>query len=258
VIVSGQALAERFEILRRVGAGGMGEVYEAFDRERRERVALKTLTHADPHTLTRFKREFRALQGLAHPNLVSLGELVRDDERWFFTMELVEGRHFLEHVRGGDLDEPALRDALGQLVRGLRVLHDAGLVHRDVKPSNVLVEHGDRAVLIDLGVALDRRAPSLTPADVVAGTPGLMAPEHERGTRVDPRSDLYQVGVILLHALTGVDGGTIDAVERDRLTAQQPPALAAVLARALAAAPDDRFPDAATMQAALLHAALRR
>jgi hypothetical protein len=203
VIVSGQALAERFEILRRVGAGGMGEVYEAFDRERRERVALKTLTHADPHTLTRFKREFRALQGLAHPNLVSLGELVRDDEQWFFTMELVEGRHFLEHVRRGDLDEPALRDALGQLVRGLRVLHDAGLVHRDVKPSNVMVGDDGRVVLLDFGLVTDADPSRQSTDGRAVGTVDYMAPEQAAGQSITAAADWYAVGTMLYEALTG-------------------------------------------------------
>jgi tetratricopeptide (TPR) repeat protein len=203
VIVSGQALAERFEILRRVGAGGMGEVYEAFDRERRERVALKTLTHADPHTLTRFKREFRALQGLAHPNLVSLGELVRDDDRWFFTMELVEGRHFLEHVRRGSLDEPRLRDALGQLVRGLRVLHEAGLVHRDVKPSNVMVADDGRVVLLDFGLVTDADPARQSTDGRAVGTVDYMAPEQAAGQAITAAADWYAVGTMLYEALTG-------------------------------------------------------
>src|SRR5262245_61840175 len=99
----------------------MGEVFEALDRERNEVVALKTLSRADGATLARFKREFRALQTIAHPSLVSLRELVRDGDQWFFTMELVEGKHFVEHVRGRAprADEAKLRDALGQLVGAL-------------------------------------------------------------------------------------------------------------------------------------------
>src|SRR5688572_21128915 len=117
----------------------MGEVFEAWDRQRREVVALKTLVRVDVDALSRFKREFRILQGLAHPNLVSLRELVRDEEEhWFFTMELVAGSHLLEWVRPGGArapyDEARVRDAFGQLARGLRALHRGGKVHRDVKP----------------------------------------------------------------------------------------------------------------------------
>jgi serine/threonine protein kinase len=254
-------LADRYELRRLLGTGGMANVYLAHDHRLRRDVAVKVLHHelrAEPRELQRFAREASALAAVESPHVVAIHDVVIGDEV-FLVLRLVRGRCLAALLALEAPLSPARAARIaGQILDGLAALHARRLVHRDVKPSNVLVEHGDRAVLIDLGVALDRRAPSLTPADVVAGTPGLMAPEHERGTRVDPRSDLYQVGVILLHALTGVDGGTIDAVERDRLTAQQPPALAAVLARALAAAPDDRFPDAATMQAALLHAALRR
>jgi eukaryotic-like serine/threonine-protein kinase len=215
VIVSGQALSERFEIRRRLGAGGMGEVYEAFDRERRERVALKTLSHADPTTLTRFKREFRALQNLAHTNLVSLGELVRDGDRWFFTMELVEGRHFLEHVRprastssilGDDhvtFDEERLRDCLGQLVRGLRALHEAGMVHRDVKPSNVMVSRDGRVVLLDFGLVTDADPARQSTDGRAVGTVDYMAPEQAAGVGITSAADWYAVGTMLYEALTG-------------------------------------------------------
>src|SRR5512139_3409245 len=136
MIAPGGTLANRFELRRRIGSGGMGEVFEAFDRDTAEVIALKTLARADGDTVTRFKREFRSLQSTSHPNLVNLRELVRDGDQWFLTMELVRGRHFLEHVRD---DVNRLRAALRQLVQGLRVLHDGGLIHRDIKPSNVMV-----------------------------------------------------------------------------------------------------------------------
>src|SRR5947209_7421364 len=116
LIIAGQVLGGRFEMRRRLGSGGMGEVFEAFDRDRAEVVAVKTLTRADADTFARFKREFRALQSTVHPNLVSIGELICADDIWFFTMELVDGTTFGEHVRG---DHGALRAVLRQLVVGL-------------------------------------------------------------------------------------------------------------------------------------------
>ncbi len=211
LIHAGHILADRFELRRRIGAGGMGEVYEAYDRDRGEVVALKTLARADGDTLARFKREFRALQTTAHPNLVSLRELIRDDEHWFFTMELVEGRHFLEHVRAaravtGGLpvcDEGRLRAALRQLVHGLLALHDAGLVHRDIKPSNVMVTRAGRVVVLDFGLVTELDPAAQSQATGPIGTIEYMAPEQAVGAAVGEAADWYAMGVMLYEALTG-------------------------------------------------------
>jgi serine/threonine protein kinase len=200
MLVAGTTLAERFELRRRIGAGGMGEVFEAFDRGAGEMIALKTLARVDADTVTRFKREFRALQSTEHPNLVSLRELVNDGERWFFTMELVRGRHFLEHV---GRDAAALRSALHQLVLGLSALHEAGLIHRDLKPSNVMVTSEGRVVLLDFGLitAVDPTKQSVE-AHVV-GTIDYMSPEQAEGRPLTEASDWYALGVIVYEALTG-------------------------------------------------------
>jgi hypothetical protein len=144
-----RVLDERFEIRRRLGAGGMGEVFEAIDRDRGEVVALKTLRHPDPAALYNFKKEFRFLQDVSHPNLVSLYELVVDGGQWFFTMELVDGEGLKDYVYPLDQTlpivagmepraEPALcverlRSALGQLAAGVKAVHDAGRLHRDLR-----------------------------------------------------------------------------------------------------------------------------
>jgi len=151
--IAPRGLAGRFEILRPVGRGGMGVVYEALDRERGGRVALKTLQYASADGLLRFKNEFRALQDVQHPNLVRFGELIEDGGQWWLTMELVEGTPFVDHVRpGGRLDERRLRAALPQLAAALHALHAHRLVHRDVKPHNVLVSSAGRVVLLDFGL----------------------------------------------------------------------------------------------------------
>src|SRR5688572_33208019 len=130
----------------------MGEVYEVLDREHDARVAAKVMRRLDAHVLYRFKREFRTVQELAHPNLAALGELHEVDGRWFFTMELVDGVDFLHHVRGS---EERLRGALRQLCEALAFLHASGKVHRDIKPSNVLVTPAARLVLLDFGLVTD-------------------------------------------------------------------------------------------------------
>ncbi len=240
----------------------MGVVYAAYDRERDETVALKTLHHRDPAALYAFKKEFRTLAGVAHPNLVSLYELIADGEQWFFTMELIDGENFINYVRPGvgkprsddaswltetlpleellappssssdpqmrshtpsphAFDEERLRSAIGQLAVGVRALHNAGKVHRDLKPHNVLVTGDGRLVILDFGVAREL-APSLSQLTAEAGLPGTlayMAPEQARGKDAAPASDWYAVGVMLFEALTGdlPFTGTISRVLSDKL-----------------------------------------
>ena len=224
----------RFEILRRIGAGGMGVVYEARDRERGQTVALKTLRRTDYDTLYRFKREFRALADLSHPNLASLYDLFVEPRACFFTMELVEGEDLLSYVAPGrpreldklayartltadggtpamdaqpiasdpvPCDERRLRALLPQLGLGLAALHAAGKIHRDIKPSNVLITPSGRVVLLDFGLVaeVDDHADS----DRIVGTVGYMAPEQAAGGRLTPAADWYAVGVVLYQALTG-------------------------------------------------------
>jgi tetratricopeptide (TPR) repeat protein len=226
---------DRFHVIRRLGAGGMGVVYEAIDRERNARVALKTLRTMSAEELLALKNEFRALQDVSHPNLVALGELIEDAARWFFTMELVDGQDVLRYVRGinpGDqtssnaptlsisdlpfdeplpppqpprphvFDEPRLRSALAQLAHGLNALHAARKVHRDIKPANVLVGPGGRVVVLDFGLAFDtQRGGGWEPR--FAGTVGYMAPELFTSGAIGQAGDWYATGVLMFEALTG-------------------------------------------------------
>ena len=193
----------RFVLKRRLGEGGMGVVWEALDRERLTPVALKTLRTLAPETLLRFKHEFRALQDLSHPNLVSLGELIEEDGQWFFTMELVRGESLLAWVRRDDrFDEPRLRAAFAQLATGLAALHARGLVHRDVKPSNVLVAEDGRVVVLDFGVVAE--VSTHEEGGGIVGTAAYMAPEQAAGGPVGAASDWYAFGAVLHQALTGM------------------------------------------------------
>jgi serine/threonine protein kinase len=211
----------RFRIVRRLGAGGMGVVYAAEDRERGELVALKTLKHTDYETMYRMKREFRALADLAHPNLVNLYDLFVDEATCFFTMELVDGSDLLTYVKAdsamGDAqtmsplstmdkrrlasmrmatsndvtlpeardiacDERLLRLVLPQLAEGLSALHEAGKIHRDIKPSNIVVTHDGRVVLLDFGlVANVEQTDHDARTGNVVGTVAYMAPEQAVG-----------------------------------------------------------------------------
>lgn len=252
---------ERFAIRRRIGEGGMGVVYHAYDERRRTDVALKTLHNMGAANVGRLKQEFRALADVAHPNLVTLYELISAGEVWFFTMELVAGVDFLAYVRGGheaaaipserrggtptealssketatfhatsSLDEagpgdaraspgaaPAfvvrppsanpdrLRRALRQLVLAMKALHDAGKLHLDLKPSNVLVDRDGRVVVLDFGLVRDAAPGRAETRDErrVMGTPAFMAPEQATGGALSPAADLYALGGMLYAALTG-------------------------------------------------------
>ncbi len=217
---------DRFEIIRRLGEGGYGAVFEAHDNARDQRVAIKVLTRVGADHVMRFKQEFRALADLEHPNLVQLGELFEDNGRWFFTMELVKGVDLIEYVRGaarssdpvsdndtqvsGVRHDPKtlpfhasrLRRTLVQLVEGVIALHRAGKVHRDIKPSNVLVNEEGRVVLLDFGLVTSVETRQTTEA-LAVGTAAYMAPEQATGVPVGPAADWYGVGVVLYEALTG-------------------------------------------------------
>jgi serine/threonine protein kinase len=246
-----RVLADRYELRRRLGSGGMADVYLAHDRMLRRDVAVKVLRPAlasDPQIAQRFAREAMALAAVHD---VVLGADT------FLVLRYVTGRS-LDALLALEAPLSLERSArlIVQILDGLIALHNRRLVHRDLKPANVIVDHGDRAVIIDLGVALDRRVPSLTPPGSIAGTPEFMAPEHLSGARVDPRSDLYQVGMVLVHAITGTDPAPIGGAQRSQLTVTLPSPYDGIAARALAASPDDRYPDAAAMRSDLL-AALR-
>ncbi len=194
---------ERYRVIRQIGEGGMGIVYEVDDLERGEHVALKMLKSADVETFYRMKREFRTVADLGHPNVVGFYDMVVEPNTCYFTMELVDGQGLVAHCRpDGRRDETRLRAALAQLVRGMIALHESGIVHRDLKPSNVMVTGDGRVVLLDFGLSVEaRRGDSLT--GQIVGTVDYMAPEQAAGEEVSAASDWYSTGVLLYEALTG-------------------------------------------------------
>ncbi|HEY5951598.1 MAG TPA: protein kinase [Kofleriaceae bacterium] len=194
----------RFDVRRALGSGGLGVVYEAVDRESGATVAIKTLHDVTPDALYRLKREFRLLQGLEHPNVCQHYELFEHRGRWFISMECVRGQHILQAVRDerGDFCEDKLREAMAQLAEALHALHEQGLVHRDLKPTNVLVEPSGRVVLLDFGFVEASQVDSLQRSQSIVGTPMYMAPEQAVQSDVGPAADWFSFGVILYEALT--------------------------------------------------------
>jgi len=199
----------RFRRLRCLGAGGMGVVYEAVDRLRGERVAIKAPARHDPGAFYQLKREFRRLAGIRHRNLVRLHDLIVDGADVFISMELIEGVDFVTFCRSSSdaagCDAKRARGALRQLYDGLRELHAQGLVHRDLKPGNVLVDGAGRVVIIDFGLTtVLGRDEDLTLGEAVAGTTAYMAPELAHGgSKARPAADWYAVGVMLFEVLAG-------------------------------------------------------
>ncbi|MCA9677743.1 MAG: serine/threonine protein kinase, partial [Myxococcales bacterium] len=187
----------RYEVRRRLGGGGFGDVYEVRDREHGTIVALKALRSPQPDWIYRFKREFRVVCDLTHPNLARVYELFCEHEQWSLTMELIDGVPFDAYVERAPAQ---LRASFAQLARGVAALHAAGCLHRDLKPSNALVEAGGRVVLLDFGLALEARSSLHT---AIAGTPPYMAPELALGGEPSPAADWYGFGVMLYAALAG-------------------------------------------------------
>jgi hypothetical protein len=188
---------ERFQLVRQLGQGGFGVVYEAIDRgmSGSPSVALKLLRRPHADRLSRFKREFRALAEVRHPNLVQLYELVAAGPNVFFTMELISGASPLQRA-----DPDQVRELVRQLAEGVHALHLAGKLHRDVKPSNILVQPDGRVVLVDFGLAIEL---DVAATQDRAGTPLYMSPEQCAGGALDQASDWYAVGAVLFEALTG-------------------------------------------------------
>ncbi len=221
-LTPGTVLAPRFEIERRIGAGGAGVVYRARDQKAGVSVALKMLHLRDPDAIYWLKDEFRALADLVHPNLIQLHELFHEGGHWFFTMELVDGVAWNEHVAPFQrVDYTRLCAALGQLVDGVEAMHGAGKLHRDLKPSNVLVRPDGQVIILDFGLVQDlsllqdreSEAALRDRMALICGTPEYMAPEQATGVFATAASDWYAVGAMLYESLTGTLPHAGDAIQ---------------------------------------------
>jgi serine/threonine-protein kinase len=249
----------KYEILGRLGKGGMGVVFEARDPIIERRVAIKTISkqHLDPaeadYILSRFRREAQAAGRLLHPGIVAVYEYGEDDDLVYIAMEFVDGRSLHEHMSDGErYPTQQVRAIATELLEALHYSHGHGVVHRDIKPSNVLVGADGRLKISDFGIAR-LEASNLTMDDRVLGTPNYMSPEQFRGERADPRADIYSAAVVVYELLTGRKPfiGSHASVMRQvledlpknpsELNPDLPPALDAVLQKALAKEPAQRF-----------------
>lgn len=196
----------RYRIRERIGAGGMGTVYRAHDPHLERDVALKFLPRwraGEPEARERFLTEARAAAGLDHPNVCTVHEIGEaDDGRPFIAMALYGGETLKERLRRGPLPAPEAAEVTRAIARALAAAHRRGLVHRDVKPGNVMLVEGGPVKLLDFGLAKAADT-SLTRPGRTPGTVAYMAPEHVRGETVDPRCDLWSLGVVLYEMLTG-------------------------------------------------------
>ncbi len=204
----GVLLADRYEILQLLGQGGMGAVYKARDTELERLVALKLIRPelaSNPEILRRFKQELILAREVTHRNVIRIFDLGQARGIKFITMEFVEGRDLRTVIRDrGKLPPDETVTIIAQVCRALEAAHAAGVVHRDLKPQNIMLDAKDRVYVMDFGIAHSLETPGMTQTGALMGTPEYMSPEQARGMKVDARSDLFALGIIFYEMLTGV------------------------------------------------------
>ena len=267
----GAVFAGRYDVKEILGAGGMGVVYRAFDRELQEPVAIKTLkpeAMAGGAALERFKQEIRLARKIAHRNVVRTYDLGEQNGMYYLTMEYVEGTSLKQLiVSRGKLPVEVTLTVGKQLCRALEVAHAEGVIHRDIKPQNIVVDPTGFLKVMDFGIARlanPQQGKGLTEAGTAIGTPDYMSPEQLSGLELDPRSDLYAAGVVLFECLTGrlpfeaettwalIAKHLEEEAPDPRLTNPEVPgALAVVILKAMAKDPKKRFESASQMHDAL-------
>ncbi|WP_053927044.1 protein kinase domain-containing protein [Streptomyces chattanoogensis] len=270
-------LGERYELVEQLGHGGMGTVYRAVDHRLRRTVAVKTLSAElalQPEFLTRFQREAHAAAALNHPGVATVHDVGEDDAGGgvepYLVMEYVEGRTLSRVLNDGAMAVAQAVDITRQVLQALEHSHRHSIVHRDIKPANVMLTGTGTVKVVDFGIAkaLSEVATRLTGTGVAVGTPAYLAPEQINGHETDHRTDLYAVGCLLYELLTGRPPYTGDSpfsvmhqhlaaepVPPSRLRPELPPALDAVVVKALSKDREDRFADASAMKTAVGEAA---
>ena len=267
----GRTFDTRYVIERKLGSGGMADVYLAEDQELGRRVALKLLDdrHAsDEQFVERFRREAQSAAGLNHPSIVSIFDRGYAEGTYYIAMEYLDGRTLKELlVKNGPTPVPIAIDYARQILGALAFAHRNGIVHRDIKPHNIIVGRDGRLKVTDFGIARSG-ASQMTEAGSIVGTAQYLSPEQARGAPVDQRSDLYSLGIVLYEMLTGKVPFTGDTPVEiamkhlsqvpeppSKLRPQVPHDLDAVVMRAIAKDPDQRYGSAEEMEADLARVA---
>jgi serine/threonine-protein kinase len=266
--IEGRVLADRYSVGELLGRGGMAEVYLATDRVLERPVAVKVLgswlAH-DTSFVERFRREALAAARISHPSLVAVYDAGSEQDLHFIVMEHVPGETLADALqREGRLPADRARAIAARAGEALAVAHAAGIVHRDVKPANVMLTAGGGVKLMDLGIARGIEGESITRASSILGTAGYVSPEQARGERVDHRSDIYSLGCVLYEMLTGRQPFEADnpvavaykhvhetPVAPTSIEPSTPPALEAATLRAMEKDPSARFANVTDMTAAL-------
>ncbi|MBA3520932.1 MAG: serine/threonine protein kinase [Gemmatimonadales bacterium] len=266
-----RALGGEYRVIRVLGQGGFAEVYEVVDTNLQRRLAVKVLRSDlpwSPGALSRFKQEARAIARLNHPNTVPIHFVGEAEGLVFYAMPYLEGRTLAELLREeGPMPSPRVLAIAEPILEALQHAHEHGLVHRDVKPANILIESATgRPLLVDFGIVKYLDGPShLTESGFIVGTPLYMSPEQAMGQHdVDARADIYGVGAVLFQLLTGAppfEGSDSREIVRRHLTEPVPVAtlsrdgiptwLSAIVVRCMAKHPGDRYPSARALQEAL-------
>jgi eukaryotic-like serine/threonine-protein kinase len=268
--MSDELFADRYRLERRLGVGGMATVQLAFDTRLERNVAVKLLAEHladDSSFVSRFRREALAAARLVHPNVVQVFDFGLDEKthRNYIVMEYVDGQSCAEILRErGTLPPDEAVEILAQSCRGLAYAHRHEVVHRDVKPGNLMRSHDGMVKLADFGIAKAAEQSDITKVGSVLGTAAYLAPEQARGEPAGPASDMYALGVVAYQLLAGrlpYEAASLTDLARlqdsgppprlDEVTSGVPPALAAAVARALHRDPDQRYADAAEMESAL-------